>query len=266
MVPNDEYYHYQWHLDNAEYGGIGMEEAWDISTGLGVTVAIIDTGVTVGTDLADTCFVSGYDFVNDDASATDDNGHGTHVAGTVAQSTNNGLGVAGVAYNVCLMPVKVLDSAGSGTYADVAEGIIWAANNGAQVINLSLGGSATSETLENAVAYAYSNGATVVAAVGNDSSSRIRLNGWYTYVTAVVTIVDADGDSVEGATVYGSWSGLTDGTDFGTTDTNGKIALDSDAVKNADGTFTFTVTDVVLDGWMYDSRANVETSDSITVN
>ena len=168
MTPNDPYYGYQWHLDNAVYGGINMESAWDLSTGSGVTIAIIDTGIAEqATDLAGTCFVAGYDFVNNDYYPHDDNGHGTHVAGTVAQSTNNDLGVAGVAFDACLMPVKVLDSGGRGTDFDVADGIIWATNNGAEVISLSLGGP-ESTTTKNAVAYAYGEGVTIVAAAGND--------------------------------------------------------------------------------------------------
>ena len=186
MVPNDPYYIYQWHLDNSVYGGIQMEKAWDISSGSGVTVAVIDTGIRKGTDLAKTCFVSGYDFVNNDSDPTDDNGHGTHVAGTVAQSTNNSLGVAGVAFNSCLMPLKVLDKTGAGTYANVALGIRYAADNGAKVINLSLGGSADSTTLKDAISYASGKGVTVVAACGNDNVSNCLYPAAYDdYVIAV---------------------------------------------------------------------------------
>lgn len=189
--PNDPYYKYQWHFDNAVYGGIQMEEAWDLlgapgNPGSGVTVAIVDTGIRKGTDLANTCFVSGYDFVNNDSDPTDDNGHGTHVAGTVAQSTNNALGVAGVAFKSCLMPVKVLDARGSGTYANVATGIYFAVDHGARVINLSLGGSADSSVLKDAVAYAYSKGVTVVAAAGNDGTNTLAYPAAYDdYVIAV---------------------------------------------------------------------------------
>lgn len=186
MVPNDPYYSYQWHLDNPAYGGIQMEEAWDLSTGAGVTVAVVDTGIRKGTDLANTCFVAGWDYVNNDSDPTDDNGHGTHVAGTIAQSTNNGVGVAGVAYESCLMPVKVLGATGVGTYANVVSGVRYAADHGAKVINLSLGGSSSSLILEEALAYAYGKGVTIVAAAGNDSSSTLSYPAAYdAYVIAV---------------------------------------------------------------------------------
>ena len=186
LIPNDPYYKYQWHLDNSVYGGIKMEKAWNVSTGAGVTVAVIDTGIRKGTDLAKTCFAPGYDFVNKDKDPTDDNGHGTHVAGTVAQSTNNSLGVAGVAFDSCLMPIRVLDAKGSGTYANIALGIRFAADNEAKVINLSLGGSSDSTTLKDAVAYAYKKGVTIVAAIGNDNKpTAIYPAAYDEYVIAV---------------------------------------------------------------------------------
>lgn len=198
MIPNDSYYSYQWHFDNPEYGGVEAEEAWDISSGGGVTVAILDTGIAyenyrqgrqtryeLAPDLAGTCFVAGYDFVNDDSHANDDQGHGTHVAGTVAQTTNNNLGVAGLAHSACLMPVKVLNSRGSGTYADIADGIHFAVKNGARVINLSLGGTTDAKVLGDAVASAYSQGATLVAAAGNQGSSNILYPAAYDDVIAV---------------------------------------------------------------------------------
>ena len=177
MVPNDPYYPYQWHMDNPVYGGINMESAWDIEIGHpSVIVAVIDTGVAyedydkykLAPDLANTSFVPGYDFVNNDTHPNDDNSHGTHVAGTIAQSTNNNLGVAGVAFNTSIMPVKVLDRNGSGTVANVADGIYFAGDGGAAVINLSLGGTSPSTTIEDAVAYAYDEGVTIVCAAGNE--------------------------------------------------------------------------------------------------
>ena len=189
--PNDLFYDLQWHMDNPENGGINVEKAWDVSTGAGVIVAVIDTGVAYedytdgattyaqAPDLADTDFVAGYDFVNDDAHPNDDEGHGTHVTGTIAQSTDNGIGVAGVAFDASIMPVKVLDSEGSGSYADVADGIYFAADNGAQVINLSLGGSVPSVALRDAVDYAHGLGVTIVAAAGNDGSNAISYPAAY---------------------------------------------------------------------------------------
>ena len=198
MTPDDPYYSYQWNFDNSEYGGVNAESAWDISTGSGVTIAIIDTGIAYenyrqwwtrfeqAPDFAGTCFVDGYDFVNNDTHPNDDEGHGTHVAGTAAQKTNNNLGVAGLAHSSCLMPVKVLNRRGSGTYADIAEGIRFAADNSAMVINLSLGGSSDAQVLEDAVAYAYNAGVTIVAAAGNgNSSSALYPAAYDDYVIAV---------------------------------------------------------------------------------
>ncbi len=205
-VPNDPLYPYQWNFYNDKYGGINMESAWEVSTGdRSVVVAVIDTGVAYedyidtaargrnrtvtyeqAPDLAETNFVAGYDFVNDDPHPNDDEGHGTHVTGTIAQSTNNNIGVAGIAFNTSIMPVKVLDSRGAGTYTDIADGIYFAANNGADVINMSLGGSSASTTMEDALAYAYNKGVTIVAAAGNDGSDVISYPAAYNaYVIAV---------------------------------------------------------------------------------
>lgn len=174
FVPDDPKYSEQWHLTR-----VGAEKAWDLSCGTGVTVAVIDTGVacyddggfTKGTDLAGTRCVPGYNFVEKNDRAADDHGHGTHVAGTIAQTTNNGFGVAGLAYCAKVMPVKVLSAGGFGSTADVAEGIRFAADHGAQVINLSLGGPIKSKILEDAVVHAHQKGALVVAAAGNSGRS-----------------------------------------------------------------------------------------------
>ena len=133
--PNDACYKYQWHLRQ-----LGMPDAWKRGNGKGVVVAVIDTGVSKVADLADTQFVAGYNFLSNNDNAADDHGHGTHVAGTIAQSTNNKLGVAGVAYGASIMPLKVLSARGSGSVAGIAQAIRWAADHGASVINMSLGG------------------------------------------------------------------------------------------------------------------------------
>jgi serine protease len=166
-TPNDPYYSYQWHMTK-----INTESAWDITTGSGVVVAVIDTGVKQSLeDLANTNFVTGYDFVNSDNDPTDDNGHGSHVAGTIAQSTNNSIGVAGVAYGATIMPIKVLDASGSGSYTNIVDAIYWATDNGADIINMSLGGASGSTAMEDAVNYAWNNGVVVVCAAGNNNVS-----------------------------------------------------------------------------------------------
>lgn len=179
-VPNDPMYNKQWNLRS-----INVEAAWNETKGDGVTVAVIDTGITVVPDLKDTKFVPGYDFVNDRAEAFDDNGHGTHVAGTVAQSTNNGYGVAGIAYQAALMPLKVLSAQGGGTVSDIAESIKFAADNGADVINMSLGGGGESQLMEEAIAYAHSKGVTIIAAAGNSGDNSASYPARYPHVIGV---------------------------------------------------------------------------------
>jgi serine protease len=162
FVPNDPDYRRQWHMQQ-----IGAEMAWNWGTGADVIVAVIDTGVSRLSDLPPSQLVPGYDFVHHRALADDDQGHGSHVAGTIAQATNNGSGVAGLAHGAKIMPIKVLDADGSGTTVHIAEGIRWAVDHGAKVLNLSLGGGGYSEVLARAVHYAHSHGVVVVCAAGN---------------------------------------------------------------------------------------------------
>ncbi|MBD2365002.1 S8 family serine peptidase [Anabaena minutissima FACHB-250] len=179
-APNDEYYSKQWNLHK-----IGVEGAWSQTKGSGVTVAVIDTGVTKVRDLQETKFVKGYDFVNDKEEASDDNGHGTHVAGTIAQATNNKYGVAGIAYEAKLMPLKVLSSYGGGTVADIAEAIKFAADKGADVINMSLGGGGESQLLKQAIDYAHRKGVVIIAAAGNENENSASYPARYPYVIGV---------------------------------------------------------------------------------
>jgi serine protease len=166
---NDPLFEHQWHLQEragANKGTVNAEPAWSKTKGKGVTVAIVDTGVKRGgADFESSRILTGKDIVNGDSDAADDNGHGTHIAGTIAQLAGNGTGGAGIAPQAKILPVKVLDAAGAGTYSDVIEGILWAKDR-ADVINLSLAGTTYSKSLCDAVAKAAKK-AVVVAATGN---------------------------------------------------------------------------------------------------
>jgi len=177
----DPYYGYQWHFD-----AIDLETAWDHSTGAGAVVAVIDSGLsTAGSDTPENLSAYGYDWVGDDTDPTDQNGHGTHVAGTIAQATNNGVGVAGIAYDAEIMVLRVLDRSGSGYTSDVVSAIEWAADHGADVINMSLGSSYYSSTEDAACAYAEDMGVAIFAAAGNDGGAGIDYPGAYDSVVAV---------------------------------------------------------------------------------
>ena len=172
IVPNDYYYaSYQWNMPI-----IDAPAAWDSERGdtNNAVVAVIDTGVDLGHPDLDSKIVPGYNFAYDNSDPSDDNGHGTHVAGIIGAESNNGQGVAGVSWGAKIMPVKVLNSWGSGYLSDVASGIIYAADNGADVINMSLGSSYNSGTLQSAVDYAYNKGVTIVAASGNGGNSTMN--------------------------------------------------------------------------------------------
>ena len=179
-APNDPYYGYQWNMSLQ-----GVPLAWDNSTGSGAIVAVVDTGVTSGPDGIPN-LLAGYDFVDGDTDASDENGHGTHVAGTIAQTTNNGVGVAGMAPDASILPVRVLAGDGMGTTAGVAQGILWAANQGAHIINLSLGGDSYSHVLADAIDDVTAMGVLVVAATGNeDYQNFISFPGSLTNTLAV---------------------------------------------------------------------------------
>jgi len=173
--------------DKVDWGiaRIGADKVWDKSTGSGIKVAVIDTGVDLlHTDLSAN-ISTGYDFVNNDNSPMDDNGHGTHVAGIIA-SVQNGLGIIGAANKANIMPIKVLNNQGYGYLSDVAKGIYYAADNGARVINLSLGASTDSLTLKNAVDYAVKKGVFIAAAAGNDGGKPCSYPAAYPSVVCVV--------------------------------------------------------------------------------
>jgi serine protease len=243
FTPNDTRYNEQWHYQNVT-AGMRLPSAWSISTGSGITVAILDTGRTPHPDL-DGNTVAGYDFVSSATSARDGNGrdsnpndegdwvttnqcgrnpasnsswHGTHVAGTVAAVTNNGTGVAGVAFGSRIQHVRVLAACG-GSLSDIADGIIWAAGGTvtgipanatpSRVVNMSLGGSGTcGSTYQAAIDAAVARGTTVVVAAGNSNVDAI--NARPANCNNVVTV--AASDRVGGRSYYSNFGAVVDVT------------------------------------------------------
>lgn len=192
LIPDDPGYIYQ-----TDMSQIRAPQGWELSTGSNdVTIAIIDSGVDATHPDFRGKIQGGCDFINQDNDASDDNGHGTHVAGIAAAIGDDGIGIAGVAWGAEVLPVKVLDRNGDGDYASVAAGIIWAADHGAQIINLSLGGQSGNRTLKAAIDYAVNKGVLVVAAAGNDGYSNIRFPAGYESVIAVGSITSNNERSV----------------------------------------------------------------------
>jgi thermitase len=187
-VPNDPSYRGQWGLVRSRLG-----PAWTAGYGSAdVTIAVVDTGVKAVADLAGR-LLPGYDFANDDADATDDAGHGTMTAGVLGAAGDNGIGAAGLCWSCRILPVKVLGADGRGSYSDIAEGIRYAADRGADIVNLSLGGADDSQLLRDAVNYAVAKGALVVAAAGNDGHATKHYPAAFPAVLAVAgsTVNDA---------------------------------------------------------------------------
>lgn len=197
-VPNDTYFGNQWGLVKVK-----APEAWDISHGASsVKIAILDTGIDRDhEDLASKTVAR----VNFTSAASDDdlNGHGSHVAGIASAITGNALGVAGLGYNASLVSVKVLDDSGSGYYSWIVNGIKWAADNGARVINLSLGGSSGSSLLKDAIDYAWSKGVVLACAAGNSGKSSPTYPAYYDNCIAVAAT--DNNDQKASWSSYGSW-------------------------------------------------------------
>jgi serine protease len=241
-TPNDPLYQFQWNFKQ-----VHAEEAWSKSTGKGVVVAVIDTGVAVEDDparnikavkdLAGTATVKGYDFVDKDAFPWDGHGHGTHVAGTIAQTTGNKYGVAGLAYNAKIMPLRVLNSQGFGQVADIADSIRFAADNGAQVINMSLGGPLPSLVMKKAIDYAHKKGVTIIAAAGNGGRRAPSYPAAYDHVVAVAaTQFD------QTTTFYSQWGKFVDIAAPG-----GNTRVDQNGDDRPDGIMQETIKDGKLD-------------------
>ena len=227
----------QWHLSK-----IQAPTAWDTTTGSSTqVVAVIDSGVRAShPDLVGKVLV-GYDFVANDNDANDENGHGTGVAGTLSPRSNNQIGVCGVAWANPILPVRVLDANGSGNYSAIANGIIYAADRGAKVINLSLGGTSSSRALQDAINYAWNKQCVIVAAAGNNGSNVAFYPAACTNVVAVSatnasdtrptwsnfgSYVDVSAPGVDILSVYGTdqyaaWNG----TSFSSPVASGVVAL-----------------------------------------
>ncbi|WP_230986795.1 S8 family peptidase [Cohnella fermenti] len=182
IVPNDTLYSdYQWNLPE-----IATEQGWTVTRGANdIVVAVVDTGVQLDHPDLQGRLVEGRNIIDPTSEPLDDVGHGTHVAGIIAAKVNNNEGIAGMTWETKIMPVKVLDSTGAGTTYSVAEGIIWATDHGANVINMSLGNYASAEFLHDAVKYAHDKGVVLVAASGNDNTDRPGYPAAYPEVFAV---------------------------------------------------------------------------------
>ena len=249
-VPNDEFYSFQWH-----YPLIGLEQAWDITTGSrDVVVSVIDTGVGAHPDNAiNVDFSIGFDFVRNTLSALDFDGidpdaddpgdrgnpdgtgsyHGTHVAGTVGADTNNGGNLAGVNWEVTIMPVRTLGRGGSGSGFDIIQGFRWSAglsndsgtlpSRSADIVNLSLGGPGMSQAMADAIDQARQKGVIVVAAAGNSNSDELFFPASYDGVVSVAatTITDSKapysnfGSAIDIAAPGGNTGTDVDGDGFG---------------------------------------------------
>lgn len=183
--PNDPYYReYQWNLPL-----IGMEQSWDISRGSSdVVVAVVDTGIDLRHPEFAGKLVDGYNVLEDNNVPQDDNGHGTHVAGVIAAKTNNADGIAGMSWNGKLMPIKAIGADGAGSAFDIAQGIYWATDHGADVINLSVGNYTSSAALKEACRYAFDHNVVLVAASGNDATNQPSYPAAYEEVMSVAAV------------------------------------------------------------------------------
>lgn len=197
-APNDPYFQYQYALENTGQiyapetqstgtpgSDINALEGWDYSQGDGIVIAVIDSGIALGHEDLVNKLVPGYNFVEGNHNPYDDHGHGTFVASIAGAETGNNTGIAGVAPLARIMPVKVMAADGYGSYLAIGEGIRYAADNGAQVINLSVGGGSPSFILEDACSYAFNQGAVIVAAAGNTGNSVHYPAGYDNYCLAV---------------------------------------------------------------------------------
>lgn len=199
LEPDDPLWQVSWSLAK-----VGAPLAWRLTTGSpDVVVAVVDTGIDVDHPDLRGAIVPGWDVVNGGPNATDDHGHGTAVAGVIAARSNNGLGVTGACWRCSLMPVKVIGADGIGTAADIAEGVRWAADHGAAIVNMSFVMSGPDAGVASAIDYARAKGVLVVAAAGNTAGDAPTFPASYPGVISV-TATDPDDRRYEWAT-HGGW-------------------------------------------------------------
>ncbi|MEH7475757.1 alkaline serine protease [Priestia megaterium] len=198
-TPNDPFFAYQYGPQKVQ-----APDAWDVTTSNGnIKIAIIDTGVQLNHPELAIKLWPGYNFVEGNLNPNDGNGHGTHVAGIAGALTENSLGIAGIAPSASIIPVRALDNSGNGTLSNIANAITYSTNAGAKVINLSLGSSQRSITLENAINYAWNQGVVIVAAAGNEASNTLTYPAAYQNVIAVAS-TDIN-DQKSDFSNYGTW-------------------------------------------------------------
>lgn len=180
VEPNDSKFKEQWALNNKRDADIDAPEAWKLEKGnKNVLIAVVDTGVNYEHEDIDYSRVRtdiDKDFVNNDDDAMDDHGHGTYVAGIIAAATNNNTGIAAICWNCSVLPIKIVNADGTGSAESAANGIQYAANKGAHIINMSWAieaGSGCSETVAKAINYAWTKGSLLIAAAGNDEQKEI---------------------------------------------------------------------------------------------
>jgi thermitase len=230
-LPNDPRVGQQYPFDNTgQTGGtndadIDAKEAWDKTRGSStVRIAVLDTGIDQNHEDLASKIVLQRDFTGSASGVEDMQGHGTHVAGTAAAISNNGKGVAGTCQECSLMNGKVLGDNGNGSFDGIANGIVWAADNGAKVINMSLGSTTGTQTVENAVNYAWNRGAVVVAAAGNHGASTPFYPAFYGNAIAVANT--DHNDAKNSSSGHGNWVNVAaPGTNILSTATNHSSGL-----------------------------------------
>ncbi|SDY60538.1 S8 family serine peptidase [Nitrosomonas halophila] len=263
VIPNDPYYPNGWHLPK-----IGAPAAWGDSLGSDITIAILDSGVEGDhPDLA-AKMVSGWNFFDNNSNTSDVSGHGTRVAGAAAALTNNGIGVAGVARHSQIMPIRITDTSGWGTWSGIANGLVWAADRGVRVANISFVGVSSSLSARNAAQYMKNKNGLVIVAAGNTGN----LENYTTTDTMIPVAATTSSDARASWSSYGNyvllsapgagiWTtrdgksyGASNGTSFSSPITAGVIALmmaANPSMKNTDieQTLFATAVDLGATGW-----------------